>query len=72
MRISPVQTFDLNENFSSFLAFIRVLFDMFYDEDIIAEYVFWTWKKEAREEGHAISALSLKSFFDWLSEPDPN
>jgi len=52
-------------------AFIRVLFDMFYDEDIISEGVFWTWKKEAREEGHAISALSLKSFFDWLSEPEP-
>jgi len=45
---------------------------MFYDEDIIRESVFWTWKKEAREEGHAISARSLKSFFDWLSEPDPN
>ena len=59
-------------SFSYFLAFIRVLFDMFYDEDIISEGVFWTWKKEAREEGHAISALSLKSFFDWLSEPDPS
>jgi hypothetical protein len=43
---------------------------MFYDEDIISESVFWTWKKEAREEGHALSALSLKSFFDWLSEPE--
>ena len=53
-------------------AFIRVLFDMFYDEDIISEGVFWKWQKEAREEGHAISALSLKGFFDWLSEPDPN
>ena len=53
-------------------AFIRVLFDMFYDEDIISEGVFWKWQKEAREEGHAISTLSLKGFFDWLSEPDPN
>ena len=45
---------------------------MFYDEDIISEGVFWKWQKEAREEGHAISTLSLKGFFDWLSEPDPN
>lgn len=52
--------------------FIRVLFDMFYDEDIVSEGIFWQWKKEAREEGHAISALSLKAFFEWLSESDPN
>jgi hypothetical protein len=44
---------------------------MFYDEDIISEGVFWKWKNDPREEGHAISALSLKGFFDWLSEPDP-
>ena len=53
-------------------AFIRVLFDMFYDEDIISEGVFWKWNQEAREEGHAFSALSLKGFFDWLSESDLN
>ena len=52
--------------------FIRVLFDMLYDEDIISESVFWDWKKEAREEGHAISSLSLKVFFEWLSEADTN
>lgn len=52
--------------------FIRVLFDMLYDEDIISEGIFWQWKKEAREEGHAISVLSLKVFFDWLSEGDTN
>lgn len=52
-------------------AFIRLLFDIFYDEDIISENVFWKWEKEGREEGHAISVLSLKSFFEWLSEPDP-
>merc|ERR1712127_206146 len=38
--------------------FIRNLFDILYDEDIIIENVFWKWKKEVREEGHAISALS--------------
>ena len=52
--------------------FIRVLFDMLYDEDIINESIFWEWKKEAKEEGHAISALSLKVFFEWLSEAEPS
>jgi hypothetical protein len=48
--------------------FIRVLFDILYDENIIIEAVFWTWKWEAREEGHAISTLALKPFFDWLCD----
>ena len=50
--------------------FIRKIFDILYDEDIIRENVFYKWKDETREEGHAISVLSLKSFFDWLSESD--
>lgn len=52
--------------------FILVLFDMFFDDDIISEAIFWQWMKEPREEGHAISALSLKIFFEWLSESDVN
>jgi len=52
--------------------FILVLFDMLFDEDIISESIFWQWMKEPREEGHAISALSLKIFFEWLSETDAN
>ena len=43
---------------------------MLYDEDIINETVFWRWQSDVREEGHAISALSLKAFFEWLSEAD--
>jgi len=50
--------------------FMRVIFDLLYDEDIISESVFHQWKKEVREEGHAISVLSLKTFFEWLSEAD--
>lgn len=50
--------------------FIRSIFDFLYDEDIIPEAVFHQWKKEVREEGHAISVLSLKAFFEWLSEVD--
>ena len=50
--------------------FIQVLFDLFYDEDIVGEEVFWKWKDEAREEGHGISALALKAFFEWLKEAD--
>lgn len=50
--------------------FIRVLFDLLYDEDIIVEEVFWQWKEDVREDGHAISELSLKAFFDWLKEAD--
>jgi len=52
--------------------FILVLFDMLFDEDIITEAIFWQWMKEPREEGHAISALSLKIFFEWLSEAENN
>ena len=44
---------------------------MLYDEDIISKGVFWKWKNNIKEEGHGISALSLKGFYDWLSEPDP-
>ena len=43
---------------------------MFFDEDVISEAVFWKWKSDFREDGHAISALSLKAFFEWLSEAD--
>ena len=49
-----------------------MIFDLLYDEDIINESVFWQWKKDEREEGHAIATLSLKAFFDWLSEADTN
>jgi hypothetical protein len=35
------------------------------------EEVFYKWKDNERDEGHAISALSLKSFYEWLSEPEP-
>ena len=49
---------------------IRVLFDLLYDEDIIREDVFFKWKSEVREDGHAISALSLKGFFEWLNEAE--
>jgi hypothetical protein len=42
-----------------------------YDEEIIREEVFLAWKNDEREEGHQISALALKAFFEWLSEPEP-
>jgi len=45
------------------IGFIRVIFDMLYDEDIISEDVFRLWQNTDREEGHAISVLSLKAFF---------
>ena len=47
-----------------------MIFDLLYDEDIINEAVFHKWKQEVKEEGHAISVLSLKAFFEWLSEVD--
>jgi hypothetical protein len=43
---------------------------MLYDEDIISEDAFRTWQSHEREEGHAISVLSLKAFFDWLDETE--
>jgi hypothetical protein len=43
---------------------------MLYDEDIISEEAFRQWQRTDREEGHAISALSLKAFFDWLDETE--
>ena len=63
MKINDSNNFDEK-------GFIRVIFDMFFDEDIINEAVFWRWKSDVREEGHAISVLSLKAFFEWLSEAD--
>lgn len=46
------------------------MFDLIYDEDIVREDVFWLWKKEGYEEGHFLSAFSLKGFFEWLAETD--
>ena len=43
---------------------------MLYDEDIISEGTFRSWQKTEREEGHAISVLSLKAFFEWLDEAE--
>jgi translation initiation factor 4G len=44
------------------------MFDLMYDEDIIREEVFYTWRDDVREEGHQISALAVKGFFEWLEE----
>ena len=52
------------------IGFIRVIFDMLYDEDIISEDAFRLWQNTDREEGHAISVLSLKAFFEWLDEAE--
>ncbi len=43
---------------------------MLYDEEIISEYAFRLWQNTDREEGHAISVLSLKAFFEWLDEAE--
>jgi hypothetical protein len=53
-----------------YIGFIRVLFDLFYDEDIIREDMFWKWKELDKEEGHAVSVLALKGFFEWLQETE--
>ena len=61
----------INFLFFSFLkGFIRVIFDMLYDEDIISEHAFRLWQTTDREEGHRISVLSLKAFFEWLDEAE--
>ena len=49
---------------------IRIIFDSLYDEDIISEEAFRSWQVTEREEGHRISALSLKGFFDWIDEAE--
>ncbi|CAF1069214.1 unnamed protein product, partial [Brachionus calyciflorus] len=46
----------------------RIIFDLMYDEEIVREDVFLTWRTEDREEGHGICVLSLKAFFDWLTD----
>ncbi len=53
-----------------FQGFIRVIFDLLYDEDTISEEAFRTWQSLDREEDHGISVLSLKAFFDWLDEAE--
>ncbi|CAF0929985.1 unnamed protein product [Brachionus calyciflorus] len=50
--------------------YMRIIFDLMYDEDIVREDVFLTWRTEDREEGHGICVLSLKAFFDWLTDAD--
>ena len=49
---------------------IRWLFDLLCDEEVIREDVFLKWRAEVREDGHIISVLSLKGFFEWLSEAE--
>ena len=43
---------------------------MLYDEDIISDHAFRLWRNTDREEGHATSILSLKTFFDRLDEAE--
>lgn len=43
---------------------------MLYDEDIISEDAFRCWQSTDREEGHGISVLSLKAFFEWLDDAE--
>jgi hypothetical protein len=52
------------------IGFIRVIFDILYDEEIISEEAFRLWQNTDREEGHAIAVLSMKSFFEWLDEAE--
>lgn len=47
--------------------FIPSVFRLLYDQSIINEDLFLKWKRDEREEGHAISVFSLKAFFEWLS-----
>jgi gluconate kinase len=57
---------------------LKQLFDLFYDEEVVSEKVFYTWKADEirpraiHEQGHEMNALAAESFFEWLEEPGQN
>ncbi|CAF0757292.1 unnamed protein product [Brachionus calyciflorus] len=59
----------LDYRFNHQPGFIRIIFDLIYDEDIVCEDVFQAWRAEDREKDHGICTNSLRTFFDWLDVP---
>ncbi|CAF4676148.1 unnamed protein product [Rotaria socialis] len=52
---------------------VRLLFDIFYDEECVSEDSFFEWLKhpdQSETEGHAIVEISTKDFFTWLQQAE--
>ncbi|PIK51072.1 putative eukaryotic translation initiation factor 4 gamma 1 [Apostichopus japonicus] len=53
---------------------LRLYFDVLYDEDVISEETFYSWKDSddaAEKTGKGIALKSVTSFFTWLEESNP-
>ncbi|XP_071840356.1 eukaryotic translation initiation factor 4 gamma 3-like isoform X2 [Apostichopus japonicus] len=53
---------------------LRLYFDVLYDEDVISEETFYSWRESddaAEKTGKGIALKSVTSFYTWLEESDP-
>lgn len=53
------------------LEMAQLLFDMFYDEECVAEEVFFEWRNlpdPLKNEGHSVVEMSTQEFFKWLQQ----
>ena len=56
-----------------FAGFLRIIFDVLYDEDVISEETFYAWqnsKDPAEQNGKGVALKSVTSFFAWLGEAE--
>lgn len=51
---------------SVFADVLRLLFDILFDEAIVEEDTFYTWKVDAERRGRAAALRSVTDFFSWL------
>ncbi|XP_078490962.1 eukaryotic translation initiation factor 4 gamma 3-like [Ciona intestinalis] len=52
---------------------LKLLYDLFYDEEIISEQTFLKWEKTdnpVESEGREVALMAVKPFFTWLREAD--
>ena len=51
---------------------IRLIFDIFCEENVISEGMFWKWKKNSDQEEHMKSVRRLKDFFTRQAQVNRN
>ena len=53
--------------------FLRLIFDVLYDEDVISEDTFYAWQNSTEpveQAGKGVAIKSVTRFFAWLGEAD--